>query len=382
MAPDPGTLEGFGQFTLLSGQPLPLDALPPGGVLVNEEAVDTLDAKVGDTLRLFLPDGSVDVRVEGVVENGGLAGIDTTILMPLTAAQEVFGKEGQINTIAISNRGGALSGADLSHDVATKLRVIFADPQVVEELKLLLNKPEVLTQLEGHEAGLGGEHKEDMGILRQELVRPQVSGELVRVLSDEDVRAGVLDALASGGLTQTEEEADTLFRNLSEMSVFEVKRFLLDLSDDAASGVTALFILLGLFSVGVGVLLVFLIFVMLAAARRTEMGMARAIGAKRSHLVQMFIFEGTAYNLVSAALGVTVGLGVGYLIVAATKSDSWRNQRGVRIRLHLRTSQRGRGLLPRHDNHLRHRRRFRLSREPHEHRGSREGSAGNRHVER
>ena len=110
--------------------------------------------------------------------------------------------------------------------------------------------------------------------------------------------------------------ADTLFRNLSEMSVFEVKRFLLDLSDDAASGVTALFILLGLFSVGVGVLLVFLIFVMLAAARRTEMGMARAIGAKRSHLVQMFIFEGTAYNLVSAALGVTVGLGVGYLIVA------------------------------------------------------------------
>ena len=142
--------------------------------------------------------------------------------------------------------------------------------------------------------------------------------ELVRVLSDEDVRGEVLNALASGGLTQTEEEADTLFRNLSEMSVFEVKRFFLDLSDAAASGATALFILLGLFSVGVGVLLVFLIFVMLAAARRTEMGMARAIGAKRSHLVQMFIFEGTAYNLVSAALGVTVGLGVGYLIVAAT----------------------------------------------------------------
>ena len=157
-----------------------------------------------------------------------------------------------------------------------------------------------------------------MGILRQELVRPEVSGELVRVLSDEDVRGGVLDALASGGLTQTEEEADTLFRNLSEMSVFEVKRFLLDLSDDAASGATALFIILGLFSVGVGVLLVFLIFVMLAAARRTEMGMARAVGAKRSHLVQMFIFEGTAYNLVSSGLGVTIGLGVGYLIVLST----------------------------------------------------------------
>ena len=190
--------------------------LPPrrpaaGGVLVNEEAVDALDAQVGDTLRLFLPGGIVDVRVEGVVENGGLAGIDTTILMPLAAAQEAFGKEGQINSIAISNRGGALSGADLSHDVTNKLRVIFADPQVVEELKLLLNKPEVLTQLEGHEAGLGGEHKEDMEILRQELVRPQVSDELVRVLSDEDVRAGVLDALASGGLTQTWRKKPTPF---------------------------------------------------------------------------------------------------------------------------------------------------------------------------
>ena len=318
VAPDPGTLEGFGQFTLLSGQPFPLDALPPGGVLVNEEAVDDLDAKVGDVLRIFLTEGSVDVRVEGVVENGGLAGIDTTILMPLEAAQEVLGKEGQINTIAISNRGGALSGVDLSHDVTNKLSVIFADPQVVEELKLLLNKPEVLTLIEGQEAGLREDHKEDMGILRQELVRPEVSEELVRVLSDDDVRGEVLNALSSGGLTGLEENADTLFRNLSEMSVFEVKRFLLDLSDDAASGVTALFILLGLFSVGVGVLLVFLIFVMLAAARRTEMGMARAVGAKRSHLVQMFIFEGTAYNLVSSGLGVTIGLGVGYLIVLST----------------------------------------------------------------
>ena len=318
VAPDPGTLQGFGQFTLLSGQAYPLGNLPAGGVLVNEETVDDLDAQVGDTLRLFLQEGFVDLRVEGVVQNGGLAGVDPTILMPLDAAQKVYGKEGRINAIAISNRGGNVSGVDLTHDVATTLRIHFTDPQVVEELKLLLNTPEILTLIEGQESGLTGDHKEELGILRQELVRAQVSNELIRVISDEDVRTGVMDALAAGGLAQTEDEADTLFRNLSEMNVFEAKRFFLDLSDAAASGVTALFILLGLFSVGVGVLLVFLIFVMLAAARRTEMGMARAVGAKRSHLVQMFIFEGTAYNLVSAALGVTVGLGVGYLIVAAT----------------------------------------------------------------
>ena len=318
VAPDPATLDGFGQFTLLSGQAYPIQNLPSGSALVNEEANEDLDAQIGDNLRLFLEDGFVDLRVEGIVENGGLAGVDPTVLMPLSAAQEIFDKPGQINAIAISNRGGNIEGAELSHDVTTKLRVLFADPQVVQDLKSLLNNPEVLSLIESHEHDLIVAHREELATLRQELARPEVTDELVRILSDDEVSAEVLNALAAGDVPHIEEQADTLFRSLSEMDVLEIKRFLLELSDQAASGVTALFILLGLFSVGVGVLLVFLIFVMLAAARRTEMGMARAIGARQSHLVQMFIFEGTAYNLVSAAVGVIVGIGVGYLIVLAT----------------------------------------------------------------
>ena len=45
------------------------------------------------------------------------------------------------------------------------------------------------------------------------------------------------------------------------------------------------------------------------------MGMARAVGAERSHLVQMFVFEGTAYSLVSAAVGVLLGLAVSVVMV-------------------------------------------------------------------
>ncbi len=318
VAPDPTTLEGFGQFTLLSGQPYPLQNMPSGSALVNEEAREDLDAQPGDTLRLFLQDGFVDLRVEGVVENGGLAGVDPTILMPLSAAQQVFEKQGQISTIAVSNRGGVTDGVHLSREVSTKLRVLFADRQIAEELKNLLDEPQVLTLLEEREDSLSGERQNEMAVLRRELTQPAVTDELVRVLSDETIQSQTLDALGDADLAQLEEEADTLFRNLSEMNVFAVKRYFLDLSDQAASGITALFILLGLFSVGVGILLVFLIFVMLAAARRTEMGMARAVGARQSHLVQMFIFEGTAYNLVAAALGVAVGLGVGYLIAAVT----------------------------------------------------------------
>ena len=56
-------------------------------------------------------------------------------------------------------------------------------------------------------------------------------------------------------------------------------------------------------SIAAGILLIFLIFVMLAAERRGELGIARAIGTRRSHLVKMYLFEGLAYDLVAALFG-------------------------------------------------------------------------------
>ncbi|MCB0082888.1 MAG: FtsX-like permease family protein, partial [Caldilineaceae bacterium] len=73
--------------------------------------------------------------------------------------------------------------------------------------------------------------------------------------------------------------------------------------------------LFGIFSILAGVMLIFLIFVMMAAERRSEMGMARAIGVQRSHLVQMFVTEGVVYDLVAALFGVALGLGISYLMV-------------------------------------------------------------------
>ena len=63
-------------------------------------------------------------------------------------------------------------------------------------------------------------------------------------------------------------------------------------------------------------MLIFLIFVMLAAERRAEMGMARAIGTKRRHLIQQFLFEGYAYDLGAALVGVALGIVVGLGMVA------------------------------------------------------------------
>ncbi|HEY7296085.1 MAG TPA: FtsX-like permease family protein, partial [Dehalococcoidia bacterium] len=63
-----------------------------------------------------------------------------------------------------------------------------------------------------------------------------------------------------------------------------------------------------LFSIAASLLLVFLVFVMLAAERRGEMGIARAIGLQRSHLIQSFAFEGMLYDFAATLLGVGVGV--------------------------------------------------------------------------
>ena len=62
-------------------------------------------------------------------------------------------------------------------------------------------------------------------------------------------------------------------------------------------------------------LLIFLIFVMLAAERKHELGIARAVGMRRGHLMRMFAFEGALYALLASALGSVAGVGVGWLMV-------------------------------------------------------------------
>lgn len=62
--------------------------------------------------------------------------------------------------------------------------------------------------------------------------------------------------------------------------------------------------------------LIFLIFVRLAAERKPEMSMTRALGGQRRHLIEMFVYKGTAYDLVAAAVGVALGVGVGFAIAA------------------------------------------------------------------
>jgi len=151
--------------------------------------------------------------------------------------------------------------------------------------------------------------------------------EEVSALFDEDAvtfilvsaSGGVRDSLGAAGAAEKEIEGLIDANNL-RLEVSDTKPDLVDQAEEMANFMTTFFLLLGLFSIGAGMLLIVMIFVMLAAERKSEMGMARAVGMKRLHLVEMFLAEGTAYNLVSAVAGVVLGVLVAFALATAASA--------------------------------------------------------------
>jgi putative ABC transport system permease protein len=102
-------------------------------------------------------------------------------------------------------------------------------------------------------------------------------------------------------------------------SVEKPKQDVLKGAEQAGNGLGSLFLFIGSFSIIAGVLLLVNIFVMLAEERKSELGMLRAVGMKRSRLVRSFVIEGTVYALVASLAGIFIGLGVGRAVVVVAE---------------------------------------------------------------
>jgi putative ABC transport system permease protein len=115
----------------------------------------------------------------------------------------------------------------------------------------------------------------------------------------------------------TSETVDRIDSVLSsnDLEAVPVKKDAIDQADSRGEIFSTLFVLFGQFSVAAGMLLIFLIFVMLAAERKHELGIARAVGMQRSNLIRAFAFEGTLYALAASAIGSLAGVGVGWVMV-------------------------------------------------------------------
>jgi len=101
----------------------------------------------------------------------------------------------------------------------------------------------------------------------------------------------------------------------SGLAADPVKQDALDEADEAGSTFSTVFLVFAQFSIAAGILLIFLIFVMLAAERKRELGIARAVGTQRGHVILMFAFEGAVYALIAAAVGSLLGVLVGWGMV-------------------------------------------------------------------
>ena len=311
---DPGV---FGQLMSLDGVPLESSELSGDKAYINEAAQDELDASVGDSLLMYLESGPVELRVIGIAANGGTAGDDPTTLISIPQAQTFFGHPGEVNSVAISNRGDAGSGAALSDEVTEHLRSLLTDRDVALQLKDLLNKPQVTAKIRANTEDLPDGTKEDMLEFADLLEAEELDSKLVSYLGDDALSAQALIALEETTDDPTQVfAAFGLLADLKVLSVQDIKADLLDFASTIASGILSIFIIMGLFSMMAGVMLIFLIFVMLAAERKPEMGIARAVGMRRRHLVQSFIYEGLAYDLISALVGALLGIGVGLALVS------------------------------------------------------------------
>ena len=127
-------------------------------------------------------------------------------------------------------------------------------------------------------------------------------GDVHSSLAHTDAAAAKLQAL-----NNTDEGSVVIGLGKLGFTVEKVKHDALQAAELIGNVFTALFIVLGLFAIAAGVMLIFTIFVMLAAERRTEMGIARAVGASRFNLVQTFLAEGMAYDLAAGVVGVAIG---------------------------------------------------------------------------
>ncbi|GIV77021.1 MAG: hypothetical protein KatS3mg050_1415 [Litorilinea sp.] len=314
--------------------------LRQGEVYLNRLGAQQLDARPGDLLEIFIGPIPVPYRVRAIVEESGpLGALTPVVMMDVAEAQRLLFMPGRVNAILVSNQGDQLAGVQHTDAVNERLRAFSLNETQLHRVEAILQRDEVAALIrreapsaqnpvvEADEAprflqdlleGIFGVQgfQEQVQALAAALAAeaPGREAALRAALANSAVRAWLLDLPlprdAAAELRSAFQELDD-FLVLTPLS----KQFALQGADIAGLAFGSMFTVFGAFSILAGVLLIFLIFVMLAAERRSELGIARAVGMQRGHLVQMFVSEGLAYDLAAALVGLGLGLLVSYAMV-------------------------------------------------------------------
>ncbi|MGH2344728.1 MAG: ABC transporter permease, partial [Chloroflexota bacterium] len=307
----------FGPLTTNTGATVAMTDLEPNQVYLNQKAADALNAHPGDNLLIYVGNQPVREQVKAILRNENLASggllsngetTDPTILAPLVRVQSLSGRPGAVTHVLVSNRGGLTDGQSLSDGITNQLRGLLANDAQTAKVQALLDTSAGKAALakvikDQLDSGI----KSKLVALQTQAAHSGQSTQLKSLLSDPDV-TGALANIKSSSISAPLNDA---LASVSDYHVEPLKKNGLNAADLFGSVFTSIFVVFGLFSIAAGVMLIFLIFVMLAAERRPEMGMARAVGTQRRHLIMQFLFEGYTYDLGSALVGVVIGIAVG-----------------------------------------------------------------------
>ncbi len=312
--------------------------LRQGDVYLNRLGAEQLNASVGDVLDVYVGPIPVPFRVKAIVEEAGpLGALFPVVMLRLDEAQQLLFMNGKVNNILVSNLGDELGGLEHTAAVSDRLRVLAMDEAALERVVTVLRRPAVKSTLIAEANDVVRDFEEEFegpaliadliqsitpvgGLvdaardLPAELDATEITPRLRAMLGNTTFRTLLID------LDIPAADRAELTAALGDLNTFDVidplsKSTLLTVGTVGGSIFASIFSLFGFFSILAGILLIFLIFVMLATERRSEMGMIRAIGVQRRHLVQMFVVEGMVYDLLAAAIGLLLGLGVTYAMI-------------------------------------------------------------------
>ena len=214
----------------------------------------------------------------------------------------------------VSTSGDAVQVADLAEDevYVNESLADEADIQPGDVIEVFVqNRPEKFTVVDVVE------DRVTTGVFDFEQTEGLVTSlETVQRVLGREGEVNVIAISNSGGVRDGVELTDAVVASVKrviaeeglDLDVEPFKQDGVEDAEEAGSFMATFFLIFGLFSIAAGMLLILMIFVMLAAERKSELGMTRAIGTKRGQLVQIFLSEGMAYNLAAAAVGAALGI--------------------------------------------------------------------------
>ena len=109
------------------------------------------------------------------------------------------------------------------------------------------------------------------------------------------------------------EELESWLNQMADHEMFGLKAKAIKIeayasAEEGAGILSAMFLVFGTFTIVAGILLVITIIIMLADERRSESGITRSLGFKRSDLRALAVFEGLLTSCFAAILGSVIGL--------------------------------------------------------------------------